>query len=82
MYGKEHEYTLTMVLDIMFVETKNTNYRSTDKGVVFNDKRAFYVGGLINFGKEEYEITTVPEAQSMGSNNSTKVTFSVKRTQK
>lgn len=73
-----NDYSLMIVSDIMFVETKNYFFQKTDKGVVFDDGKAFYLGELIPFNNETYEVITVPEVETVGSRNWIKVTFNVR----
>jgi len=71
------KYTKMIVSDIMFVETKNTDYVVKDDGVVFNDGVSFFKGDNIAFGHDTLIIKTVPELVLQGSGNWVKVTFKV-----
>jgi hypothetical protein len=73
----QNDYKMMIITDIMFVETKNSEFRTTSKGVVFNDGKAFYVGGHVKFNGVSYEIKTVPEVETVGSKNWVKVTFHI-----
>lgn len=75
----KQDYTLTLVSDIMFVETKDCAFQKTEKGVVLEGGHAFYVGGTMKFNGELYEIKSVPDVETVGSNHWVKVTFSVLR---
>lgn len=77
MKSKLHNYDIMMVTDIMFVETKNGNFKSVGNGVVFDDDTSYFLGDYVHFNGRDYQITTVPEAHTMGSGNWIKVTFSV-----
>lgn len=74
-----YNYSMMTISDIMFVETKNCNFQTTSKGVVFNDGNALYIGGNIIFNGDSYEIVSVPEVETVGSKNWVKVTFKVKK---
>ena len=50
------KYTKMIVSDIMFVETKNTDYVVKDDGVVFNDGISFFKGDNISFGYDNLMI--------------------------
>ena len=77
--NKPYDYGLSMISDIMFVETKNGNFQTTKKGVVFDDGNAFYIGGFLTFNGVSFEIISVPEVETIGSKSWIKVTFSVKK---
>ena len=70
-------YTKMIVADIMFVETKNTDYVVKDDGVVFNDGVNFFKDDKITFGSDILIIKTTPEVDLLGSGNWVKVTFKV-----
>jgi hypothetical protein len=71
------KYTKMIVSDIMFVETKNTDYVVKDDGVVFNDGISFFKGDNISFGYDNLMIKSIPEVDLMASGNWVKVTFKV-----
>ena len=74
-----YNYSIMTVSDIMFVETKNSNFQTTNKGVVFNDGNAFYIGAYVKFNGDQYEIISTPEVETVGSKNWVKVTFKVEK---
>lgn len=72
------DYSMMMVSDIMFVETKECKFQKTSKGIVLDGGKAYYIGGTVKFNGDVYEITSVPGVETVGANNWVKITFSTK----
>jgi uncharacterized protein YbcV (DUF1398 family) len=70
-------YIKMIVADIMFVETKNTDYVVKNDGVVFNDGNRFFKNDKVSFGYDDLIIKTIPELTLHGSGSWVKLTFKV-----
>lgn len=71
------DFAKMIVSDIMFVETKNTNYVCENDGIVFDDGTKFHKGDYVRFGNIFHLIKSIPEVDLMASGNWIKVTFKV-----